>query len=193
MRPAPVQPDGPSGETIEVLERNPLGSWGAILAGLAFFAAGAYILVVPSRTNLASAAGWAGQVLVGFSGLALGGGGFVLGVRSLVRPRVLLRYGPEAVTVDRYPLVPWHDIESIVVLSVSYGSKAQLLLRLRDHLDVRRPRRGIVAPLLHVIGRMVVWGPGPWLPVRNDTAVAAGKLGDRLETARRRYTTDPPT
>lgn len=193
MRPARVQPEGPAGETVEVVERNPLGPWGAIAAGLFFFVASVFILIVPPGGILARATGPGGQVLVGLGGLGLGGGGLVLGIRSLVRPRVLLRYGPAGVTVDRYPPVEWTDIESIVVRQVNYGSGAQLLLRLRADLSPPRPRRGVVAPLLHLIGGVVVWGPGPWLPVRNDTAVAAGRLRDRLIAARRRYTTDPPT
>lgn len=171
-----------------MVERNFLGSWGAMAAGLGFLAAGVFILAVPPDTVLNTAAGPVGQLLIGVSGLVLGGGGFVLGLRSLVRPRVLLRYGPEGVTVDRYPPVAWIDIESIVVRQVNYGSGAQLLLRLRADGHVPRPRRGVVAPLLHVIGGAVVWGAGPWLPVRNDTAVAATTLGHHLDAARQHYT-----
>lgn len=169
------------------MERNALGPWGAIAAGLFFLAAGVYILLVPPTAALNRAAGPVGQLLVGLSGLLLGGGGLVLGVRSLLRPRVLLRYGPEGVTVDRYPLVAWDDIASIGLREVSYGSGKQLVLRLRGDGNLPRPRRGVVAPLLHVLGRVFVWGPGPWLPVRNDTAVPADRLHRRLAAARRRY------
>jgi len=123
------------------------------------------------------------QVPVGLAGVALGLGAVWLGVRGRLRPRTLLRADHGSVTVDGYPTLRWSSVDDVVVLDVQYGCQRQLLLGMAPNLAVPTPRRGIVALLLHLIGRAVVWGPG-WLPVRADTALAPDDLADRLKQLR---------
>lgn len=173
------------GAEVTVRERPTLGV-GTIVASTVFLVGGLFALAVPPAVAVSEAVGPVLRGVVGVAGVAAGAGGLVLGLRGLLRPRVLLRVEARGVTVDRYPLLPWGAIADIEVGAVSYARGRQLLLRLADGIAVPPPRRGVVAPLLHRIGAGLVWGTGR-VPVRADTELPPDDVRALLLDARRQH------
>lgn len=168
-------------EDLVVHERPTLGALTVVVAVL-FLVASAWLLSVPPRAA-ANAAFSPLQMVVGAGGVALRAGALVLGVRGLLRPRVLLRADERGVLVDGYPLLPWSDITSVEVIPVPYARGRQLLLRLSEGRTAPSPRGGVVAPLLHGLGRSVHWGPDA-VPVRADSGVPPDELRGLLREKR---------